>query len=91
MGENWAKQYESNWLTLLRHQNRPMKHKWGSCSSAGRLTFNMELLRQPSDLRHRVIFEELLHLKVPNHSALFRALLRAYLGGSGVSLYADIK
>lgn len=60
---------------------RPMKHKWGSCSSSGRLTFNVELLRQPSDIRRRVIVEELLHLKVPNHGALFRALLRAYLEG----------
>ncbi|MCX8207930.1 MAG: M48 family metallopeptidase [Methanothrix sp.] len=58
---------------------RPMKHKWGSCSSAGRLTFNVELLRQPSEIRRRVIVEELLHLRVPNHGALFRALLSAYL------------
>lgn len=58
---------------------RPMKRKWGSCSIAGRLTFNVELLRQPADLRRRVIVEELLHLKVPNHGKLFRTLLRAYL------------
>ncbi len=58
---------------------RPMKRKWGSCSTAGRLTFNVELLRQPAAIRRRVIVEELLHLKVPNHGKLFRALLKAYL------------
>ncbi len=30
--------------------------------------------------RKRVIVEELLHLKVPNHGKLFKALLKAYLG-----------
>jgi hypothetical protein len=30
--------------------------------------------------RRRVIVEELVHLKVPNHGKLFRSLLRAYLG-----------
>jgi len=58
---------------------RPMKRKWGSCSTGGRLTFNVELLRQPAGVRRRVIVEELLHLQVPNHGKLFRALLRAYL------------
>lgn len=57
---------------------RPMKSKWGSCSN-GRLTFSLDLLQQPADFRKRVIIEELLHLKVPNHGKLFRSLLKAYL------------
>ncbi len=60
-------------------QVRPMKRKWASCSSKGRLTFDAELLRQPADFRAEVIVHELLHLKVPNHGAVFKALLRAYL------------
>jgi len=56
-----------------------MKRKWASCSSAGRLTFDAELLRQPAEFRALVIVHELLHLKVPNHGRLFRALLRAHL------------
>jgi len=59
---------------------RTMKHKWGSCSTAGRLTLNADLLSQPAEFRRRVIVEELVHLKVPNHGKLFRSLLRAYLG-----------
>ncbi len=60
---------------------RPMTRKWGSCSTNGRVTLNAELLRAPAAFRRRVIVEELLHLKVPNHGKLFRSLLRAYLGG----------
>lgn len=58
---------------------RPMKHKWGSCSSRGYLTFNTELLHQPAAVRRQVIVEELLHLKVPNHGKLFKTLKAAYL------------
>lgn len=58
---------------------RPMARKWGSCSSNGRLSFNVDLLRQPAEVRRRVIVEELLHLKVPNHGPLFKSLLKAYL------------
>jgi len=58
---------------------RPMKRKWASCSSRGRLTFNTELLHQPVAFRREVIVHELLHLKVPNHGPLFKALLKAYL------------
>ncbi|MBI3616571.1 MAG: M48 family metallopeptidase [Candidatus Omnitrophica bacterium] len=59
---------------------RSMARKWGSCSTTGRLTFNVELLTQPAPFRRRVIVEELLHLKVPNHGKLFKALLKAHLG-----------
>lgn len=58
---------------------RPMKRKWASCSSAGRLTFSTDLLRQPAAFRREVIVHELMHLKVPNHGPLFRSLARAYL------------
>ncbi len=61
---------------------RPMKRKWASCSSNGRLTFSADLLRQPAAFRAEVCVHELLHLKVPNHGRLFRALLRAYLSRS---------
>jgi predicted metal-dependent hydrolase len=60
-----------------------MKRKWASCSSAGCLTFDVALLRQPAGFRAAVIVHELLHLKVPNHGRLFRSLLRAYLARAG--------
>lgn len=58
---------------------RPMKRKWASCSSRGRLTFNSDLLEEPASFRAEVIVHELLHLKIPNHGKVFKALLRTYL------------
>lgn len=58
---------------------RPMTRKWASCSSNGRLTFNTDLLREAAPFRAEVIVHELLHLKLPNHGRVFRALLKAYL------------
>ncbi len=58
---------------------RRMKNKWASCSSNGRLTFNTDLLREPAAFRAEVVVHELLHLKIPNHGPLFKALLKAYL------------
>lgn len=61
---------------------RPLKNKWASCSSNGRLTFNTQLLSQPARFRAEAIVHELLHLKVPNHSKLFKQLMKAYLAES---------
>jgi predicted metal-dependent hydrolase len=58
---------------------RPMKRKWASCSSRGRLTFATALLQEPAAFRREVIVHELLHLKVPNHGKVFKALLKTYL------------
>lgn len=59
---------------------RPMKRKWASCSSRGRLTFDTALLHKPAAFRREVIVHELLHLKVPNHGKVFKTLLKAHLG-----------
>jgi predicted metal-dependent hydrolase len=72
----WAQRLE---VTPREIHLRPMKRKWASCSSRGRLTFDTGLLRQPATFRREVIVHELLHLKVPNHGPLFKALLKAYL------------
>ncbi len=74
--EAWARQMG---VTPREVRIRPMKRKWASCSSHGRLTFDTDLLHQPAEFRREVIVHELLHLKVPNHGRLFKALLKAYL------------
>jgi predicted metal-dependent hydrolase len=61
---------------------RRMTRKWGSCSTAGRLTFNADLMCEAAERRKHVIVHELLHLKVPNHGKVLRALLRAYLSSN---------
>ena len=59
---------------------RPMRRKWASCSTAGTLTFNDELLCMDTKLGDYVIVHELLHFSVPNHGKLWRMLMRAHLG-----------
>lgn len=55
-----------------------------SCSSKGRLTFDLELLKQPAAFRAEVIVHELLHLRIPNHGPLFKAMVEAYLAKFGL-------
>lgn len=60
---------------------RPMRRKWASCSSRGRLTFDTGLLRCERAFSDYVIVHELLHLQVPNHGKLFKSLLSALIPG----------
>ncbi len=59
---------------------RPMRNKWASCSTAGNLNFNEELLAFDADVADYVIVHELLHLFIPNHGRLWKSLMRAHLG-----------
>lgn len=63
---------------------RPMKSKWASISTRGRLTLNAELFARPAAFRREVIVHELVHLKLNHgaHNKLFRSLVRAYLADS---------
>jgi predicted metal-dependent hydrolase len=56
-----------------------MKTKWASCASRGWLTFDLELLLPPADLRDGVMLKELMRLKVPNHGRVLKALLSPFL------------
>jgi len=73
------------WATKLDVQVRslavrPMRNKWASCSTAGRLNFSTELLLLPRNVADYVIVHELLHFSVPNHGRLWKSLMRAHLG-----------
>lgn len=59
---------------------RPMSNKWASCSTAGKLNFNSELLSFDWEVADYVIVHELLHFFVPNHGKLWKSLMRAHLG-----------
>jgi predicted metal-dependent hydrolase len=66
-------------VTIKQIQLRPMKRKWASVSTTGRLTLNTELLDLPRELGEFVIVHELVHLLVPNHGKMFKCFMSAYL------------
>ena len=47
------------------------KTRWGSCSSAGTLSFTWRLVMAPLDVVDYVVIHELVHLRVHNHSKTF--------------------
>lgn len=58
---------------------QPMTRKWGSCSTSGTVTLAADLEDQDHGFQDFVIVHELLHLRVPNHGRLYKALMAAYV------------
>ena len=48
---------------------------WGYCTRTGRLSFSWQLIALPERLREYVVFHEVAHLDVFNHSAAFKRRL----------------
>lgn len=62
---------------LVRIQK--MTRKWGSCSTTGVITLAIDLADQEPGFQDFVIAHELLHLRVPNHGKLFKALMSVHV------------
>ena len=70
---------------LDRHRNycfsptqmvvRPMKSRWGSCTSKGKITISSELIKLDESFTDYVIIHELCHLKYHNHGKDYYRLL----------------
>ena len=58
-----------------------MRRKWGSCSSTGVVTLASDLAEADPAFQNYVIAHELLHLRVPTHGRLFKALMTAHVPG----------
>jgi predicted metal-dependent hydrolase len=75
--QEWAVKLDANVAAIYV---RPMRRKWASCSTAGNLNFNDELLELDRELGEYVIVHELLHFSVPNHGKLWKSRMLAHLG-----------
>jgi predicted metal-dependent hydrolase len=60
---------------------RAQRTRWASCSSRGRMSFNWRLLLAPERVLDYVVWHEVCHLEVLDHSPRFWALLARHWPG----------
>jgi predicted metal-dependent hydrolase len=83
-GKRMLRSKAAAWATRLKVEIKtvriqPMRRKWGSCSTTGTITLATDLIEAPPEFQDFVIAHELLHLRVPNHGKLFKALMTIYV------------
>jgi hypothetical protein len=54
---------------------KTLTHRWGSTTKAGRITFNVDVVKLPPACLDYVIAHELVHLRIPNHSPAYWRML----------------
>jgi predicted metal-dependent hydrolase len=60
---------------------RDTRTRWGSCTSAGRLSFSWRLVLAPPEVLRYVAMHEVCHMLEPNHQPPFWALVERMLPG----------
>ena len=61
-------------------QTKYMTTRWGTCNhKTGKIWLNLQLAKKPVECLDYVILHELAHLKIPNHSPEFIAILDEYM------------
>jgi predicted metal-dependent hydrolase len=61
---------------------RDPRSRWGSCSSAGSITYSWRLILAPEFVRRAVVAHEVAHLAEPHHGPSFWRLAEELLGAS---------
>ena len=74
--QHWSERIKATPRTV---RIQPMTRKWGSCSANGTITLAEDLTDQTIDFQDFVIVHELLHLRIPNHGKLFKALMSIHI------------
>lgn len=69
-------------LSVNEVKVRNNKTRWGSCSVHNNINLNIHLMRLPQELIDYVIYHELAHTKVRNHSAKYWLYLEKLLPGA---------
>jgi predicted metal-dependent hydrolase len=64
-------------ITVKAITIRDQSSRWGSCSTAGRISLNWRLIQMPPAVRDYIILHELMHRKEMNHSPRFWALVES--------------
>jgi len=68
-------------ISYERISIRDQRTRWGSCSTRGTLSFSWRLVLSPPSVLEYVVAHELLHVREPNHSRAFWALLDLHRPG----------
>lgn len=68
--------------SIRRISIRDTRTRWGSCSSAGDLSFCWRLVMAPEEVLHYVVAHEVAHLQEMNHSHHFWAVVQKLVGDS---------
>ncbi len=64
-------------LRVTRVTIRNQRSRWGSCSRNGRIALNFRLIQMPPWVREYILLHELMHMRQPNHSRRFWALVES--------------
>jgi predicted metal-dependent hydrolase len=60
---------------------RAQRTRWASCSASGRMSFNWRLLLAPERVLEYVVWHEVCHLQILDHSPRFWSLVERYWPG----------
>jgi predicted metal-dependent hydrolase len=74
IAEKWVQRFEKYKVSPTSTVIKWMDKRWGSCTPAGKIILNVELVKAPKGCISYVVLHELCHLLHPNHSAAFYEL-----------------